>query len=658
MSLPLNKSEVSRSFSIFHKLLISYIGIGALIVTILGLSFWVHEQDSISKELKTQFKASLEMSVAYFDRNYAQQASDDLNFIKTSTTFNNYLSYSQDDLHTAKSQAEQLFIQFTNRDQGVYLSARFIDSKGAERIITKANKRIKDYVSLDKISSNDILHEKLKTLFNRLKTSSADIQVFEGPFEYNGRMTFLTASPVLDPEIGGFAGVVVLHCDLTDYSQYLYKYVIYEKHTAAAYGLDQLPLLKYLNSDVKYKSMADDASELVKMGNPAKPFMRVVFSISPEIFKIKSWEVLKVMIAFLICIMALITLMAFIISKWFSKPLTDLSAVMTKLSSGDLCQKAVVRSADEIGNLARDFNLMTDVLKAMVVRIKASSIQLGLASQEITGVSQQVADGTQQQSSSFDELSAAHQMNVENVKQANQIAKDVSLNAQKAGLVMENNGVAMTEIKKVSDKMIHIVDLITDISDQTNLLALNAAIEAARAGEAGKGFAVVADEVRKLAERSATAAKEIQGLIKKNLQQVQGGVSISLEAEGIVKNIAESIMKLAQELQSIENSSQEQAAAMEENTAVTESNATISEQLASSAVSMASQADILQQIVAEYKIQENVTKAPPLTIKEPVSHSLPSKQEKKAIKDTYHLKGRIKRNLNDKSQHDEPLRFG
>jgi len=247
---------------------------------------------------------------------------------------------------------------------------------------------------------------------------------------------------------------------------------------------------------------------------------------------------------------------------------------------------------------------------------------------------------------------------VENVKQANQIAKDVSLNAQKAGLVMENNGVAMTEIKKVSDKMIHIVDLITDISDQTNLLALNAAIEAARAGEAGKGFAVVADEVRKLAERSATAAKEIQGLIKKNLQQVQGGVSISLEAEGIVKNIAESIMKLAQELQSIENSSQEQAAAMEENTAVTESNATISEQLASSAVSMASQADILQQIVAEYKIQENVTKAPPLTIKEPVSHSLPSKQEKKAIKDTYHLKGRIKRNLNDKSQHDEPLRFG
>ena len=195
---------------------------------------------------------------------------------------------------------------------------------------------------------------------------------------------------------------------------------------------------------------------------------------------------------------------------------------------------------------------MINNLNEIVAKVKSSSEQLGASSREISTGSQQVADGTQQQSSSFEELSSSVQSNAENVRGANQIAQNVSMDAQRAGRVVGDNIGAMTEIKKGSKQMTGVVDLITDIADQTNLLALNAAIEAARAGEHGKGFAVVADEVRKLAERSASAAKDIQRLIKENLHQVEIGVTISQEAEQIVLGIAQSIKKVAAQLQAID----------------------------------------------------------------------------------------------------------
>ncbi len=341
---------------------------------------------------------------------------------------------------------------------------------------------------------------------------------------------------------------------------------------------------------------------------------------------------------------------AFALSASITGPLNGVVAMLKDIAQGegDLTKRIDAKAKDETGELANWFNTFVGKMEHMISDIKSSAEQIQSATGEVSSGAQQIADGAQQQSASFEELSSSVQSNAENVKNSNQISQSMSQDAAKAGQAMDNNVEAMTGIEKGSKQMAEAVELITDIADQTNLLALNAAIEAARAGEHGKGFAVVADEVRQLAERSATSAKEIQNLIKENLRQVENGVTISKEAGQLVRGITENIKKVADQLQNVSNATQEQAAAMEQNTSITESNASAAEQLAASAEEMSSQAEVLRNMVAQFKtsvavgtasapVAANVKKAPLAGIK----HSA-AKHAVKSVK---------------KENGDEPLRI-
>ena len=261
---------------------------------------------------------------------------------------------------------------------------------------------------------------------------------------------------------------------------------------------------------------------------------------------------------------------------------------------------------DEIGDISRAIMKINDQLGNMVVQVKDAANQLVTATEQISSASQQISDGAQQQSAAFEELSGSVQSNASSSQHANELAQDTTRKAEKAGEGMVTTLDAMGTIEHSSKQISEAVSIITDIADQTNLLALNAAIEAARAGEHGKGFAVVADEVRKLAEKSASSAKEITGLIKDSLSQVENGVALSKETGERLKDIVTNITNISSQVRSITTATQEQAAAMEENTTITESNSSASEEMAASAEELAAQANSLRDLVSRFKVREDL----------------------------------------------------
>jgi methyl-accepting chemotaxis protein len=199
----------------------------------------------------------------------------------------------------------------------------------------------------------------------------------------------------------------------------------------------------------------------------------------------------------------------------------------------------------------------------------------------------------------------------------------------------------MGEINKSSRKIADIITTIDEIAFQTNLLALNAAVEAARAGEQGRGVAVVAGEVRNLAQRSASAAREIKGLIEDSVQKVETGSDLVNKSGETLGMIVTSVKRVTDIVAEIAAASREQTVGIEQiNKAVaqmdqvTQSNASQTEEMSGTAVALSGQAEQLQTVVAQFNLNRDVKQAPKkatsyATPKTTVSHSSPSKSAKR-----------------------------
>ena len=224
-----------------------------------------------------------------------------------------------------------------------------------------------------------------------------------------------------------------------------------------------------------------------------------------EMFKDYNWFLTTNIFMMILAVIVLGYLIFKAIQVVVINPLITLLYVAEDIATGegDLSKRIKIHSSDELGMLSKHINTFLEKLDRLISEIKKHGIHVSNISFEISNSIKQISEGINQQSESFQNLTISIQQNSESTIQSNKMAQDTVSKVEATAGIMNSTISAMTSIEKSAKEIATAVDVITDIADQTNLLALNAAIEAARAGEHGKGFAVVSDEVRKLAEKSA-----------------------------------------------------------------------------------------------------------------------------------------------------------
>lgn len=420
-----------------------------------------------------------------------------------------------------------------------------------------------------------------------------------------------------------------------------------------------------------YEYSYDNTSKIMVYQTNDLTGWKLAGTIDYDEIKGEAASTLTTMITIIVITLVLGTIIILFLIRSITRPIQRLKENAKIISTGDLTHSIDIKTTDEIGELGQAFNEMQEGLKTLVRDVEynaqqvaasaeelnanadqmtSSSEQVSLAIQEVSSSSETQLHGTEESANSLEEVSTGVGRIVDSSSKVSDMVTQMSTQAEVGGKAVSDTLNQMTSIQSsVDDTNLNIASLlerskevstilnaITDISEQTNLLALNAAIEAARAGEHGKGFAVVADEVRKLAEESKTSAGEISSIvhgIQDDVQKavekmsqvtsnVNDGLDVSYDAidkfgeilrsSGDIKPQMEEVMAISGQMSAavqqvtatandLASIARNNASSSEEVAASTEEQLASMEEISASAKSLSTMAEDLTGKIAEYK---------------------------------------------------------